>query len=146
MDETRIARDASRPSSVVVAGVVNQPSPPSRRSFLKALAIAPLVPGPIIAASPCLVIPAKYEVDFQVFKPCDYHFDVWDQDRDGFTLEIWDFTNRRGYEGYIRWWAVRDLDDGFEGRNDAYATGLAKVRVPEDSPAGDGIATVRFAF
>lgn len=35
MGDTRIARDASRPSSVVAAGVVNQPSPPANADMVE---------------------------------------------------------------------------------------------------------------
>lgn len=86
-------------------------------------------------------------MDFHLFKPCDIHFDVEEQDADGFTITIHDATNRRGYEGYIRWWAIPENipDDRFdEARRNAYATGLAQVRVPPDSVTGDGIAVVRF--
>jgi hypothetical protein len=89
-------------------------------------------PTEVAAETPKFVAPDEWIIDFDLIKPCDMRFDE-DYVEGGVDLDIYDLSNSRAYEGYIKWWALHDLDNP---RGKAFAFGYAQVV--------DGLVAIRF--
>lgn len=116
----------------------------SRRGFLRAMAMVPAAAAfpaeKLPAPRPALTIARNYYVDWHLVKSCDVWVDYPEQDETGFTIEIYDQTNRRPYVGYIKWWILRHEDDE---RSDAILSGYAQV-VDNFSVSPQGVARINF--
>ena len=107
-------------------------------------AVAAALPANVEAALPPAT-PDDYTVDWEIDPATDVYVDEF-CDKDGFTLEIYDATNKRGYEGEVKWWAVSHEDFANGHRERAYRSGVARAVVPSDDSCCtvDGIVTVQF--
>lgn len=118
----------------------------SRRSiFALGPAAAASAALPVAAALALPDIPDDYTVDWEIDPAHDVYVDEFCH-KDGFTLEIYDATAKRGYEGEVKWWVVSHEDFSGGRRDRAYRSGIARAAIPGDDRYGteDGIVTVQF--